>query len=46
MVLWQLKLTGKLENYQYIGHLESQSGTKVIQLQVIWVERYAFKLFK
>ena len=30
MVLWQLKLTGKIENYQYIGHLESQSGTNSI----------------
>ena len=27
------------EKYQYIGHRESQSGTKEIQLQVIWTER-------
>ena len=31
-------------NYQYIGHLESQSGTKEIQLQVIRIERYAFQV--
>ena len=44
MVLWRLKLTGKIENYLYIGHLESQSGTKQIQFQVIWKERYAFQV--
>ena len=43
MVLWRLTLTRKIENYQYIGNLESQSGTKEIQLQVIWIERYAFE---
>ena len=37
-------LTGKIENYQYIRHLEFQSGTKEIQLQVIWMERYAFQV--
>ena len=32
MVFLQLNLTGKKENYQYIGHLESQNGIKDTQL--------------
>ena len=35
MVLCQLKLTEKIENYQYIGLLKSQISAKEIQLQVI-----------
>ena len=44
MVLSWLKLTGKIENDQYIGHPESQSSTKEIQLQVTWIECYAFQV--
>ena len=28
MVLWRLPLTEKIENYQYISHLESQNDRK------------------
>ena len=46
MVLCGLKLSGKIENYQHYGHLEFQNGTKKNQLQVIWIERYAFQVLK
>ena len=46
MVLYRLKLTGKIKNYKYIGHLEFQKRTTETQLQVIWTERYAFQVFK